>query len=144
MRILAGIVAGLVAGIIALMAISFVGDLMFPMTAEVDARDPEQVTGAFSSSPLGAKLMLLAALLGGAFVGAWVADRIALRRWAGWPLALFLTLFAIAVVFLVALPVWMQIALVLAPLVGVLLASHALPRRLEAPAKEEGVADAAV
>jgi MFS family permease len=144
MRILAGIVAGLVAGIIALLAISFVGDLLFPMTAEVDARDPEQVTGAFSSSPLGAKLMLLAALLGSAFVGAWVADRIALRRWAGWPLALLLTLFAIAVIFIVALPAWMQIALVLAPLLGVLLASHALPRRLEAPTHEEGAADAAV
>jgi predicted MFS family arabinose efflux permease len=141
---LAGIVAGFVAGIVALLAISFVGDLLFPMTAEIDARDPEQVTGAFSSSPTGAKLMLLAALFGAAFVGAWVADRIALRRWAGWPLALVLTLFAIAVIFLVALPAWMQIALVLAPLLGVLVASHALPRRLEAPAEEPGAADAAI
>ena len=144
MRVLAGIIGGLAAGIVALLAISFVGDLMFPMAAEIDARDPEQVTGAFSSSPIGAKLMLLAALFGGAFVGAWVADRIALRRWAGWPLALILTLFAIAVIFLVALPAWMQIALVLAPLLGVLLASHALPRRIEAPAKDEGPADATV
>jgi MFS family permease len=144
MRLLAGIVAGIFAGIAALLAISFIGDLLFPMTAEVDARDPEQVTGAFTASPLGAKLMLLAALIGSAFAGAWVADRIARRRWAGWPLALLLTLFAIAVVFIVALPVWMQVALVLSPLLGVLLASHALPRRLERPAQDEGAADAAL
>ncbi len=129
MRVIGGILAGILAGIVAFMAIAYLGDLMFPMTAEVDARDPEQVTGSFSAAPIGAKLMLLAALFGGALIGGVVADRIALRRWAGWPLALLLTVFSVATVFLVALPAWMQVALVVAPLLGVLIAGHAIPRR---------------
>lgn len=140
MRVVGGILAGIVAGIIAFLAIAYIGDLMFPMTTEIDANDPEQVTGSFSTAPLGAKLMLLAALFGGALIGGVAADRIALRRWAGWPLALLLTIFSVATVFVVTLPVWMQVALVVAPLLGVLIAGHAMPRRL--PSSEAGAADA--
>lgn len=137
MRVAGGIIAGFLAGILAFLAISYLGDLMFPMSAEVDANDPEQVSGAFSSAPAGAKIMLLAALFGGALVGVWVADRVAHRRWAGWPLALFLVLFALGVVFMVTLPAWMQIALILAPILGALVAGHALPRAARPTVEEE-------
>jgi len=129
MRIVGGIVAGMVTAALVFWAIAFVGDLIFPLTTEIDARDPEQVTGAFASAPVGAKLMLLAALFGGAFAGGLVADRIALRRWAAWPPALLLTLFSLGTLFAVALPAWMQIALIVAPVAGALLAAHGVPRR---------------
>jgi MFS family permease len=136
MRAVGGIIAGVVAGLIAFLAIAYVGDLAFPLTTEIDADDPEQVTGAFSSAPLGAKLMLLAALFGAAFLGSLVAERISLRRWTAWPLAVLLTLFSVAVVFLVTLPHWMQIALVVIPLLGVLSAGHAVPGRGAAASEE--------
>jgi MFS family permease len=128
LRIVLGILAGIAAGVLVFLAIAYLGDLLFPMPAEVDANDPEQVTSAFSSAPLAAKLMLLAALFGGALAGALVADRLALRRWAGWPIALLLTVFAVGVAFLVALPAWMQIALIVAPLAGAVMAAHGLRR----------------
>ena len=142
MRLIGGILVGLIAGVLALMAISYLGDLLFPMTTEVDANDPEQVTGAFSSAPLGAKLALLAALFGGAVVGGLVARRIAQLAAAAWPVAILFTLFGIAIIFFVTLPTWMQIALVIAPLLGGFIAGHGRARR--AAVEREAGADATV
>lgn len=123
-RIIGGLIVGLIAAIVAMLAIAFAGGQIYPMSGEVDAINPEQIGGAFAASPLGAKLSVILSWFGAAFVGAWVAKRISGLNWTAWAIAGLIALYVLVSIFVLPMPVWMQVTAVAAPLIGGLLASH--------------------
>jgi hypothetical protein len=124
MRALLAIVAGIVAGFAGMFAIAYVGGLIFPATAPMDAITAEQVAAAFTSLPLGAKIAIIASWFGGALIGAGVAKKISGAGWAAWTVGILFVLYVIVTVLILPMPGWLQAAAVLAPLVGTLLGNH--------------------
>lgn len=137
MRTILGLIAGMVVAAIAVLLISQIGSMLFPVTGlDADARDPEQFSAAFTGAPLGSKLALILSWLGGAWAGGVVARMVSRRGWTAWGIAALMLLAALPIVFIIALPVWMQFALLAAPLLGGLLARH-VPERARAATREE-------
>jgi hypothetical protein len=124
-RTIGGLFAGLIAAIVAMLAIAFAGGQIYPMSAEVDAINPEQIGSAFAATPLGAKLIVILSWFGAAFVGGFVAKRITGANWAVWTIAGLFAVYVLITIFVLPMPPWMQVTAVAAPLAGGLLASHA-------------------
>ena len=77
LRTILGILAGLVAMFATITAIEFCGQLVFPPPPGLDPTDPAQLERVMALLPLGAKALVVAAWAAGAFVGGWLAARIA-------------------------------------------------------------------
>lgn len=120
-RAVLGLVAGIVAAVLAMMAVGYVGEMLFPVSGTVDLARTDATLQTLGAASLGAKVFILlswfAAALGGAATAKWVAR----ASWPGWLIAGLLALM-LAATFLVPLPTWMQILAVVGPLVGGLLA----------------------
>jgi nitrate/nitrite transporter NarK len=84
--------------------------------------------------PLGALMLVPAAYFLGALVGGWIAARISGRAWTAWLVGAVAAAGAIWSMFLIPHPAWMQIAAVVAPLLGALVAGHLGAARPERPA----------
>ncbi|MGE0178187.1 MAG: hypothetical protein AB7O91_00025 [Sphingomonas sp.] len=136
MRGLLAIIAGIVAGFAAMIIIAYVGGMIFPATTRMDAITAEQVAAAFTSLPLGAKIAIIASWFGGALAGAGVAKKISGAGWAAWTVGGLFVLYVILTVMILPMPGWLQVAAVLAPLIGALLANHLVAART-AMASEE-------
>ncbi|HEX8640277.1 MAG TPA: hypothetical protein VF704_03880 [Allosphingosinicella sp.] len=122
MRAIGGLLAGLAAMVVAIMAVGAIGGLFFSVEAPTDPmQNAEATVAALSNAPPGTKIVLVLSWFIGALAGAAVAKRISRLSWPGWVIAGGLALM-LASTFLVPLPVWMQIAAVLAPLAGGLIA----------------------
>ena len=80
--------------------------------------------------PTGAKVMTVAGWLGGAFLGALAAFRIARWDGAGWIVGALVAAAGIANVVMLDHPIWMQLCAVALPFVGALFA-FGLHRRLD-------------
>ena len=124
-RIILGIVAGLVAVFVTVGAIEYVGHLLFPVRSDSAAIPPA------------VQVLVLAAYFLAALIGGWLAASISARSWAAWVIALIVVAAAISSMFLVPHPQWMQIAVVLAPLFGGLVAAHLTRRPRPAAANAE-------
>ena len=135
MRTLAGILVGILVAIATVLAISLIGDLIFPANADAGVRDPEQISTAFSTAPIGAQIFLVLAWLGGAFAGGIVARRISRQGWPVLLIAALLFLAALPIISIVAVPAWLMAALLAAPIVGGFLARH-ISAQAMAPAPE--------
>ena len=143
MRSIAGLIAGLVVAAMAVLLISQIGAMLFPVTSlDADARDPEQFSAAFRGAPLGTKLSLILALLGASWAGGATARLISRHGWTAWAIAGLTLLLSLAILNIIALPVWMQFALVLAPLIGGVLARRIPAARDRARPAQEDLADA--
>ncbi len=130
-RIIGGIVAGAATAVAVIMLIETIGHLAFPLPDDLALRDPETVAEPVPAMPAAAKLIVVMAWFGGALAGGYVAKRICGRRWAAWAIAALVAAAGIVNVMMIPHPVWMQIAAVIAPLVGGLLAEHLIPARTE-------------
>lgn len=87
LRNVAAVVAGLIAGMVFNMALVMVNAyLLFPMPPGTDMNDPAQLQPYIDSLPTVAFLVVFVAHVGQAFVGGWVAARLAASR----PMALAL------------------------------------------------------
>lgn len=84
--------------------------------------------------PLGALLLVPAAYFLGALIGGWVAARISGRAWTAWLVGAVVVAGAVWSMFLIPHPPWMQIAVVVAPLLGALVGGHAGIGRTGRPA----------
>ena len=126
LRIILGIVAGLVAVFVTVGLIEYVGHLLFPVRSDGAAIPPA------------VQVLVLAAYFLAALIGGWLAASIAARPWAAWVIALVVVAGAISSLFLVPHPQWMQIAVVLAPLFGGLIAAHLTRRARPAVAHPAG------
>ena len=124
MRGLLAIIAGIVAGFAAMVAIAYVGGLIFPATTRIVEMNAEAVANAFTTLPLGAKIAIIASWFGGALVGAGVAKKVAGAGWAAWTIGALFAIYVLVTTFILPMPAWLQVAAVLAPLIGALLANH--------------------
>ena len=82
MRAFGGLIGGLVAAILVMMLVGFIGDLLFPMGAEMDPYDMQQIQATFGAASLGAKFMVVLSWALGALAGAVVAKKVSGADWA--------------------------------------------------------------
>jgi hypothetical protein len=142
-RTVLGLIAGIVVALIAILLVSQIGAMLFPVGGlDADARDPERFSAAFTEAPIGSKLSLILALLAAAWAGGAAARLVSRRGWTAWGIAGLVLLLALAVVFVIGLPTWLQLALIVAPLVGGMLGHH-VPAARARPVREE-TADAQI
>lgn len=135
MRATLAVIAGIVAGIAAMMAISFIGSALFPIVAPpAPGNEIERATAAFSYASTELKLFyVLAWFVGGLAAGA-IAKWIAPSGRIAWVAVAVLTVLIAANMFILPYPVWMEIATVMAPLLGGLVGNHLV--RAREPATE--------
>jgi hypothetical protein len=131
-RIIGGIVAGAIVAVATIMLVEMIGHLIFPLPDDLALGDPEVVAGPSPTMPVAAQFIVVLAWFGGALAGGYVAKRICYRWWAAWAIAALVAAAGVVNVMMIPHPVWMQIAAVIAPLVGGLLAGHLIPSRGEA------------
>jgi len=127
LRIIGGILAGIVTLFVTVFVIEWIGHQFFPISAEVNLRDPAANPTFVTDAPIGAQLFVVAAWFGGALLGGLIAGRISDRHWAVWVIAGFVVVAAIANIVMIPHPVWMQIGAVVAPLIGGFIASRMVP-----------------
>jgi len=80
MRNVLGVIVGLIVGMILNMALVLLNVMLFPMPEGMDMNDPEQFNAYLAPLPDHAFLLPVAAHLGMAFAGGWVAARIGSSR----------------------------------------------------------------
>ncbi|WP_156363612.1 hypothetical protein [Sphingomonas sp. Leaf357] len=133
MRRILGIVLGAIAATVLIAGMEALATLLYPFPQEIETLDPVALAATMSAMPLPAKLMIALGWTIGAFGGAWLALRVCDWRWAGWIVALLVAAGGIANILALPHPVWMQVAAILAPLLGGWLAQriHHKPYRGE-------------
>lgn len=80
LRNIAAVIAGLVVGMIVNMALIQLNTVFFPLPEGVDMMDTAQMKEAIKSMPPTGWILVIAAHLGQAFVGGWVAARLGASR----------------------------------------------------------------
>jgi hypothetical protein len=111
------VLAGLV-----VQAIEALGNQMYPLPPGTDVDDVASMKQAIASLPATAFLMVLAAWVSGAFVGAFVASQISGRtkRWPGIAVGLLVLAGSISSMLALPHPIWIwALAIVLVPAAGV-------------------------
>ncbi len=139
-RIVAGVVLGIIAAFAAQAVIDILTNLIFP-APPVDMWDKRQVEAVIAARPAGALLLTALAYLIGALAGGYVAQAVARRSWALWVPVGLMELFAIVIAFSYPLPTWTKLAIIVAPIVGGLLARHLAPKPVVAPNAGEAAPD---
>jgi hypothetical protein len=128
-RAVLGLVFGVIAAVLAMMAVGYIGEMLFPVSGTVDLARTDATLQTLGAASLGAKVFILLSWSAAAFAGAAVAKWISRASWPGWLIAGLLALM-LAATFLVPLPTWMQILAVVGPLVGGLLADMLIKSRV--------------
>jgi hypothetical protein len=130
-RTILGMVVGLVTMWLTVTALEFLGLAMFPPPAGLNPQNPEHLQMIIAASPLGALVMLVLAWAAGAFVGGWIAARIARHtRAAAVAVALFVMAGVAGMVVLVPdHPRWVSTLGFLLPIPVALIAAKLAGRR---------------
>jgi hypothetical protein len=121
-----GIIAGVLIAFAAVALIELLGHQAVPVPSDAALRDPE-VAQAIAGVPLAAKLIVVFAWFAGTLAGGAAARRISGERWAAWLVAAIVAAAGIANILMIPHPFWMQLAAVLAPVLGALAANHLIP-----------------
>lgn len=112
-----GIVAGLAAAFLVIFGVEAIDAMLYPLPV-IESDDPAAFAQIIAAMPLFAKLLVVAGYLLGALVGAAAALRLSQWRPAGWIVAGVTAASGVASVIMIPHPLWMQIAAVVAPLLG--------------------------
>lgn len=140
MRAAIGIVVGIIAALAAMLAIAWIGGMLFPGPASIDASSAESIASVFPDLPAGAKAAILLSWFGAALAGAFAAKRITGRRWAAWTIAGIAAVFVLLNVMVLPMPGWLQAIAIAAPLIGGLIGNHLVTERMPAaPATAEEI-----
>ena len=118
LRTILGIVAGVVVAFVVLMGLEMAGHAAMPPPAGLDPADPEDLKQMVASASTAAKAWVVFAWFAAAVAGGWVARRLTRASWAGWVIAGLIVVGGIANIMMIPHPLWMQIAAVVAPLLG--------------------------
>ena len=127
-RVIAGVIAGLGVAMAAIWCIEMVNHLIHPVPADVRMSDPARLERFVLGLPIGAQLFVAGGWFVGALIGGWVAGAISRRGWAVWLIAILVAIAGIANLLYVAHPLLLQIAAIVAPLLGGLAAAALLRR----------------
>lgn len=131
-KLIGGIVAGILVGLGVILGVELVGQLIYP-TGEVDMASSEAVGAMIASLPTGALLFVVLAWFLGALAGGGAAVLISGRRWAAWLIGGLVALSGVANILMYPHPAWMQIAAVIVPVIGGLVAGHFVRARPSGP-----------
>jgi hypothetical protein len=123
MRTAAGIIAGVLVAFAAVALIELVGHQVVPVPSDLGLRNPESPE-PLAGVPLAAKLIVVFAWFAGTLAGSAVALRVTRVAWCGWLVAAVVAVAAIANILMIPHPFWMQLAAVLAPVLGAVVAHH--------------------
>ncbi len=129
MRKILGLLVGIVVAGLTIAFVEMIGHGLYPPPADLDMRSPGGVAQYIAVAPTGALLAVVIGWFAGAAIGGWVAAQIG--RWpaAAWIVAGLIALAGVYNATQIPAPLWMQLATVLAPALGGLVA-HVLGRRL--------------
>lgn len=126
-RNILGVAAGVLAAFATVYLVELIGRQFFPLSADIDIRDPEQLRALIATLSTGAKVFVVAGWFGGALVGGIVAAAIVRRPWAAWTPAGVVAATALLNVSMIPHPFWMQVSAVVLPLIGGLIARRLMP-----------------
>jgi hypothetical protein len=116
-RTILGILAGLVVAWLAMTICEFASLFLHRPPAGLDLRDPQALAAHIAAAPLSAMLVVVVGWALAAFVGAWVAARIARhRRAAALVIGLLVLAGVIANIAMIPHPLWMTVAGLALPL----------------------------
>ena len=116
-RTILGILAGLVVAWLAMTICEFASLFLHRPPAGLDLRDPQALAAHIAAAPLSAMLVVVVGWALAAFVGAWVAARIARhRRAAALVIGLLVLAGVIANIAMIPHPLWMTVAGLVLPL----------------------------
>ena len=134
-RTILGILAGLVAAWLVMTLCEFASVLLHRPPAGVDLRDPQALAAHIAAAPLSAMLVVLVGWTLGAFVGGWIAARIARHRLAAALVIGVLVVLGVAAnSLMIPHPLWMTIAGIALPIPAAwLAASLASPKAQPRP-----------
>lgn len=122
-RNIGGIVAGIIAAFAIIWLVDLLGHALFPPPAGLGMRDSAAAIGAYlAAMPAGAQFFVALSWFAGALAGGAVAYRISGEAWAAWTIAILVALAAIANIVMIPHPMVLQVAAVVAPLLGGLIA----------------------
>jgi hypothetical protein len=138
LKTVAGVAAGLIVALATIYVIWLVGLQIYPLPAESGLGSLESQGALIQSMPTGAQAFIAAAWLGGAFVGALTAVHISRRLWTGWLVAAFVAIISISNIIMFPHPEWMQLAAIIVPVLGALLATHWAKASLNKPLVSDG------
>lgn len=141
LKIIAGLVAGFAVALASIYVIWLVGLQIYPLPPASGSAGLERWGELIPTLPTGAQLFIVLSWFGGAFLGTLTAIQVSRRYWPGWIIAAFVGCTAIANIFEYAIPDWMQIAAVVVPIAGAVLASHAAKRSLRGAPLNDIAAD---
>jgi hypothetical protein len=116
-RTILGILAGLVVAWLAMTICEFASLFLHRPPVGLDLRDPQALAAHIAAAPLSAMLVVVVGWALAAFVGAWVAARIARhRRAAALVIGLLVLAGVIANIAMIPHPLWMTVAGLALPL----------------------------
>ena len=138
LRTLLGALAGMVVTFLAIMGIEVLGHVLYPPPPGLDPMVPQQLERIMATQPVAALALVVVAWVLGAFLGGWVAARIARAhpRTAATLVALLVMAGVVGMIVQMPLhPRWMGVLGLLLPLPAALLAARlARPHRPRPPA----------
>jgi hypothetical protein len=131
LRNIAAVIAGLVVGMIVNLALIQLNTVFFPLPDGVDMTNTAQMRDVIQGMPAAAWILVIAAHLGQAFVGGWVAARLGASR--RMMLAIIVGLLSlaggIANALMLSAPLWTWIEMPFYPVVAWLAGRMELARR---------------
>ncbi|MCJ0825207.1 hypothetical protein MQC88_04420 [Luteimonas sp. 50] len=135
LRTLLGALAGMVVTFLAIMGIEVLGHVLYPPPPGLDPMVPQQLERIMATQPAAALALVVVAWVLGAFLGGWVAARIARAhpRIAATLVALLVMAGVVGMIMQMPLhPRWMAVLGLLLPLPAALLAAGLARPRLPA------------
>jgi hypothetical protein len=130
-RTILGILAGMVAAWVVIMACQFGSAALYPPPPGLDLRQPDQLAAFIADAPATAMALVVASWVLGAFIGGWVAARIARAHptFAALAIGLLVVVGVVANTAMIPHPLWMTVLGLVLPLPAAWLASRsARPR----------------
>jgi hypothetical protein len=128
-RRVVGVVAGIISALIIVGVVEAIGHSIFPPPPGIDVTNPADLQRLIASQSGAALAMVLAAWFLGAFIGGWVALRIALWRTAPWIVSAVIIAGGIWSFVMIPHPLWMIAAGLALPVLAAML----LVRRTQLP-----------
>ncbi len=123
MRGLLAVILGVVVALAVQTGADWVANQFYP-AAITDMWDRGQISEAYAARPVGALLIGILGFFLAGLIGGYAGKRVAGRDWAAWVPAAVLALMALLIVFSFPIQTWAAFAMLIAPLIGGLIANH--------------------
>ena len=128
MRGFLGILLGIVVAIVVESGVEIVANQFYPSQL-ANPWDAQQMGAAIAARPTGALLIVIVGYLIGALAGGVAGKKVTGGRWGAWTPGLVLAAMVAILAFSFPMPGWSVVAMLVAPLVGALLANHLVGAR---------------